>query len=190
MSAAGSSLRSLPRPSAPPCSSLSCASSGASDLPEPRLYPRRTLANRTMTILRVHHVTWYRYRRPVGFGQHRLMFRPRDSYDQRLLQATMRVSPEPSDLFWVHDTFGNCVAVADFTGEADHLGFETDIVLEHTPLQRPHFRADAGARTWPFAYDDDSLPDLAPSINRQFPDDQMTQDWARRFIRRVGPTDT
>jgi len=143
-----------------------------------------------MTILRVHHVTWYRYRRPVGFGQHRLMFRPRDSYDQRLLQATMRVSPEPSDLFWVHDTFGNCVAVADFTGEADHLGFETDIVLEHTPLQRPHFRADAGARTWPFAYDDDSLPDLAPSINRQFPDDQMTQDWARRFIRRVGPTDT
>ncbi|MEI9904002.1 MAG: transglutaminase N-terminal domain-containing protein [Asticcacaulis sp.] len=39
-----------------------------------------------MAILRVHHVTTYSYRRPVGFGQHRLMFRPRDSYDQRLLE--------------------------------------------------------------------------------------------------------
>jgi len=143
-----------------------------------------------MTILRVHHVTQYNYRRPVGFGRHRLLFRPRDSYDQRLLQSTLKVSPEPSDLFWVHDAFGNCVAVADFTGAADHLRFETDIVLEHTPLLSPHFRADEEAKTWPFAYDDETLPDLAPSMKRQYPDDRMTEAWARRFIYPSGPTDT
>ena len=143
-----------------------------------------------MTILRVHHLTHYSYRRPVGFGRHRLLFRPRDSYDQRLLQSTLAVSPEPSDLFWVHDVFGNCVAVADFAGEADHLRFETDIVLDHTPMLSPHFRADDEARTWPFAYDDDILPDLQPSMRRQCPDNGTTETWARRFINPSGPTDT
>ena len=146
--------------------------------------------SREMTILRVHHVTQYNYRRPVGFGRHRLLFRPRDSYDQRLLQSTLTVSPEPSDLFWVHDAFGNCVAVADFTGETDSLRFETDIVLEHTPLLSPHFRADEEAKTWPFAYDDETLPDLAVSMQRQYPNDRMTAAWARRFIPASGPTDT
>ena len=39
-----------------------------------------------MTILTVRHVTTYRYRRPIAFGDHRMMFRPRDSYDQRLIE--------------------------------------------------------------------------------------------------------
>jgi transglutaminase-like putative cysteine protease len=143
-----------------------------------------------MTILRVHHLTRYTYRRPVGFGRHRLLFRPRDSYDQRLLQSTLHVSPEPSDLFWVHDAFGNCVAVADFIGEADHLCFETDIVLDHTPQLGPHFRADDDVKTWPFAYDADILPDLAPSMMRQYPGDPVTEAWARRFVNTFGPTDT
>ena len=42
-----------------------------------------------MTILTVRHVTTYRYRRPVAFGEHRMMFRPRDSYDQRLIDSRL-----------------------------------------------------------------------------------------------------
>ena len=38
-----------------------------------------------MTLLTVRHVTTYNYKRDVGFGEHRIMFRPRDSFDQRLL---------------------------------------------------------------------------------------------------------
>jgi hypothetical protein len=37
-----------------------------------------------MKILTVHHATTYRYAEPVGFGEHRLMMRPRDSHDLRL----------------------------------------------------------------------------------------------------------
>ena len=40
-----------------------------------------------MTLLTVRHTTTYRYKRPVTFGEHRMMFRPRDSYDQKLLEA-------------------------------------------------------------------------------------------------------
>lgn len=77
-----------------------------------------------MPILRVHHVTTYTYRRSVGFGQHRLLFRPRDSFDQRLISTSLKVFPEPSDLFWIHDVFGNCVAVAEFDAPSDSLRFE------------------------------------------------------------------
>ena len=143
-----------------------------------------------MTILRVHHVTTYSYRRAVGFGQHRLLFRPRDSYDQRLLESHLTVSPQPSDLFWVHDAFGNCVAVAEFDTPADQLRFETDIVLDHTPQKSPHFRTDGSAQYWPFHYDQETLPDLAPSILRQYPDNHATTAWAQRFVNASGGTRT
>ncbi|WP_026172931.1 transglutaminase family protein [Asticcacaulis benevestitus] len=142
-----------------------------------------------MTILRVNHLTRYAYRRPVGFGQHRLMFRPRDSYDQRLISSELKISPEPSDIFWIHDAFGNCVACADFDSLADALCFETTIVLDHTPQHSPHFRADEDAKTWPFQYDNETSPDLRPSMHRQYPDD-VTETWARRFVNPLGPTKT
>ncbi|MEO6014240.1 MAG: transglutaminase family protein [Devosia sp.] len=144
-----------------------------------------------MTTLKVHHVTTYSYRRPVEFGEHRILFRPRDSHDQRLLQSRLAVTPEPADLFWVHDTFGNSVAVANFDAQSNTLRFETDIVLDHTPQLRLHYRTDSDARHWPFAYDDESLPDLEASIRRQYPDDGgATEAWARRFVNSSGLTNT
>src|SRR5690606_27078583 len=71
-----------------------------------------------MITLKVHHLTLYRYKRPVGFGQHRMLFRPRDSFDQRLIDWSLDIWPKPSDQYWVHDVFNNCVAVADFDTEA------------------------------------------------------------------------
>ena len=41
-----------------------------------------------MAILNVHHRTCYRYSQAVEFGEHRLMSRPRDSHDLRLIDTT------------------------------------------------------------------------------------------------------
>jgi len=54
-----------------------------------------------MTILTVRHVTTYRYRRPVALGDHRMMFRPRDSYDQRLIESRLVITPEPVRVDWI-----------------------------------------------------------------------------------------
>ncbi len=143
-----------------------------------------------MTILKVRHLTSYAYKRPVGFGEHRLLFRPHDSHDQRLLAAELAIFPAPSDLFWVHDVFGNSVAVANFDTESDNLRFETSIVLDHKPQLGLHFRTEEGARNWPFDYDEATLPDLAASMQRQYPDDGATAAWARRFVNLHGRTDT
>jgi hypothetical protein len=40
-----------------------------------------------MTILNVRHTTVYRYRRPVWLVDHRLMLRPHDSHDLRLIKS-------------------------------------------------------------------------------------------------------
>lgn len=146
-----------------------------------------------MTVLAVRHVTTYDYRRPVAFGEHRMMFRPRDSYDQKLLSARLDISPEPARIRWIHDVFGNCVTIAEFDRDckAEHLSFESNIRLEHTPANTPDFQIEDSARTYPFAYGADEMPDLKPFIARGYPDpDRAIYRWVRRFLRKGAPTDT
>jgi transglutaminase-like putative cysteine protease len=144
-----------------------------------------------LTILAVHHVTTYRYKRPVGFGEHRIMFRPRDSYDQRLLESRLTITPQPASVRWIHDVFGNCVALARFSGRAAELRFESHIQLAHSPWNAPDFQIDEHAKTYPTAYDAEELPDLARSMEPHYPDpDRVVHDWARKFLKIGRPTDT
>jgi transglutaminase-like putative cysteine protease len=139
-----------------------------------------------MTILNVRHTTIYRYSEPVGFGVHRLLFRPRDSHEQRMLSARFDITPEPADVHWIHDVFGNCVAVARFEARASELRIETAIALDHTDANVPDFRMDAAALTWPVIYDDEVLPDLAPTLRRHYPDGGEVEAWARQFVTTPG----
>ena len=143
-----------------------------------------------MTILRVRHITTYSYKRPVGFGEHRILFRPRDSYDQRLLFSDLQISPAPTTLHWIHDVFGNCVAIARFEAKARELRFESNIALDHTPLQAPKFKTRERAKLWPFAYEDEDLPDLEACMRRGFPDAGEVEAWARQFVKPAGATET
>src|SRR4029078_8589431 len=119
-----------------------------------------------MTILTVRHVTTYRYRRAVAFGDHRMMFRPRDSYDQRLIDSRLLITPKPAHIHWIHDPFGNCVALARFNTRAAELRFESTIRVDHYPDNVPDFRTEPRAQTYPFVYDSEEMPDLMASIAR------------------------
>ncbi|ATU94991.1 transglutaminase family protein [Phyllobacterium zundukense] len=144
-----------------------------------------------MTIFSVRHITVYRYLRPVNFGEHRLMFRPRDSYDQRLLCASLMVDPQPGDVRWIHDVFGNCVTLVEIPVRASELRFETRIRLDHTPQAAPDLQIDAEALTYPFNYSSDEIADLACTIERQYlDDDDEVGRWARQFVHVGRPTDT
>ena len=138
-----------------------------------------------MTILSVRHVTTYRYRRPVSFGEHRIMFRPRDSYDQRLIKADIEITPYQGSLRWIHDVFGNCVALARFITPASELRFETNITLDHVPANTPDFQMEDYARTYPFSYSAEEMPDLMRLVEPQFLDpDRRLHHWVHRFLKR------
>ena len=144
-----------------------------------------------MRLLTVRHITTYRYKQPVAFGEHRMMFRPRDSYDQKLIEARLHITPEPVDLRWVHDVFGNCVAIARFSGRATQLCFDSTIRLDHWPTNALEFQIEDYASTYPFSYGSEESPDLLRSIERQYLDPGRDVDrWARQFLRRQGPTGT
>lgn len=142
-----------------------------------------------MTVFGVRHVTTYRYHRPVAFREHQLMFRPRDSPDQRLCRADLAVDPEPSSLRWIHDVFGNCVTLVRPSRPASQLRFESRILLEHTPQAGPDLRIDDRALTYPFAYAEEEAADLAPTVRMQYPNEEV-RAWARRFLVAGRPTET
>ena len=140
-----------------------------------------------MAILTVRHTTTYPYRQSVALGEHRLMVRPRDSYDQHLLDCNLDVTPEPESVRWVHDVFGNCVTVVEFRVRTTELRFVSTIRLVHSALQPLDFPIDAHAETYPFSYDAEEMPDLLRSIERQYPDRKYEVDrWVRRFIPKSG----
>jgi transglutaminase-like putative cysteine protease len=144
-----------------------------------------------MQVITVRHVTTYRYKQPVAFGEHRMMLRPRDSWDQKLLEASLSISPEPADIRWVHDVFGNCVAIAQFAGRAAELRFDSTIRLDHSPTNAFDFQIEEYARRYPFTYGADEMPDLLRSMERQYLDPEREVDrWARQFLRHDGRTDT
>jgi transglutaminase-like putative cysteine protease len=144
-----------------------------------------------MKLLTVRHVTTYRYKQPVSFGDHRMMLRPRDSYDQRLIEAKLVITPEPSSLNWTHDAFGNCVALARFSGRAAELKFDSTIRLDHEPNNPLDFALEDYALDYPFSYSADEIPDLSRTIERQYLDPNRDVDrWAQQFLRQQGPTGT
>ena len=135
-----------------------------------------------MKRLTVRHVTTYRYGRPVAFGPHRLMLRPRDSHDLRLVRTELTLSP-PASMRWMHDVFGNSVAIASFTGEAAELRIESVLHLERYGLEQPVFELNEDARTYPFVYSSEDRADLGRLLERHTPDPGgRIDEWARGFV--------
>ncbi len=145
-----------------------------------------------MPAINIRHLTRYRYSRPVALGEHRVMLRPLESYDQRILESRLVIVPEPVELRFVHDVFGNCVAIARFKGGAEAVSFESHVRLEHTPaplVTDEQDLIDASAQTFPFAYSAEDMPDLMRSIERLHADpERRLERWAQQFLRRDGPT--
>src|SRR5664279_1970760 len=143
----------------------------------------------TMPLLTIHHKTEYRYAQPVAFGEHRIMLRPRDGHDLRVLTGKLEITPEPMSLRYIHDVFGNSVAIATFNQRAKILAFRSSATVEHMPVEEFALTPDDQAYFYPFLYDGDELPDLQHFITPQYgdPDGEMSA-WARDFLDAEGPT--
>jgi transglutaminase-like putative cysteine protease len=142
-----------------------------------------------MTILAIRHVTTYHYKKPVAFGEHRMMLRPREDRDQKVLDAELAITPEPTQLFWTRDVFGNHVATARFAQRAAELRFESAIYLDHAPSGFAAVDIEDFARTHPFSYAVEQRPGLAPFLAPLSRHPKLVC-WAAGFVRHDGPTDT
>jgi len=144
--------------------------------------------NRTgsaVRLLTVRHLTRYHYSEPVRLGEHRMMFRPRESHDLRLVKTSLDILPRPADLRWLHDVFDNSVAIAAFRDMTSELHFDSTVTLEHLETALPDYALDVGAQTYPFRYPDDERPDLVSALMRRYPGDDVDR-WAAGFLSSSG----
>lgn len=142
-----------------------------------------------MTTLRIRHRTTYRYRTQVALGLHRLMLRPRESRDLRLISSHLELTPGAT-LTWSQDVFGNAIASAVFETMSDRLTIDASAELELQAAAWPVFDIAASAISFPFQYSGDELADLGALVIQQYPDPNgQLREWVRGFIR-SDPTDT
>ena len=135
-----------------------------------------------MKLLTVRHATTYRYARPVAFGQHRLMLRPRDSHDLRLVSAELTLSP-PGNIRWMHDVFGNSVALVDFRAPGGMLSIVSNLKIERYGLEGPVFPIAPEAEFYPFIYSSSDRVDLGRLLEQHYPDpDGTLARWADSFV--------
>lgn len=134
-----------------------------------------------MASLTIRHVTTYRYRRPVSFGEHRLMFRPRDTNGQKVKSSRLAITPPPESLDFIEDSFGNQIGVALFSGSATELRFDSVVDIEHSPPAHMSLD-DAHAGTFPVVYEDAERLELQPLMERHYPDpENAVSAWASIF---------
>ena len=142
-----------------------------------------------MTILSITHRTEYHYRKAVALGPHRMMLRPRETRELKLLAFDLTLSPEAA-VTWAHDVTGNSVATASFAGMTDSLTVESRTTVDLKAPIWPVFDIAASAQTYPFLYSDDDWIDLGALARPQYlePAGRLS-DWVEGFVMHR-PTDT
>jgi len=142
-----------------------------------------------MRLLTVRHVSIYRYATPVRLGEHGMMFRPRESHDLRLVRTSLEISPQPTELRWLHDVFDNSIAIANFGDDASELKFVSTVTLEHTESQLPAYKLDAQARTFPFAYSLEDRSNLERGLRPRYPSESVLR-WVTGILEPTGQAET
>lgn len=136
------------------------------------------------------HTTVYRYQEPVSFGEHRVMFRPRDSHDLRVLATDLQVSPE-AIVRMIQDPHSNSVALVQPLTSALELRIVCSFTIEHAHTNNLELPVSGTAEFFPFAYTPDERFDLEMYLRPHHEDPQgKLMEWARQFIHTDGPTRT
>lgn len=142
-----------------------------------------------MITLRIRHKTTFHYSKPVSLSPHRLMLRPRESRELRLLSMELTVEPH-AVMTWAQDVAGNMVATATFQTMTNNLTIDNVAELELDAIPWPVFDVAASAIFYPFRYSDDEWTDLGALGISQYSDPTgRLRQWAQAFVR-SNPTDT
>ncbi|SHF35285.1 Uncharacterized conserved protein, DUF2126 family [Lampropedia hyalina DSM 16112] len=118
-----------------------------------------------MTIhVALHHVTHYRYDRPVKLGAQVVRLRPAPHSRTRILSYSQTIDPAQHFCNWQQDPFANYQARLVFSERTREFKVTVDLVAEmavHNPFD---FFLEPVAEQFPFAYDAGLQQELAPYL--------------------------
>ena len=132
-----------------------------------------------MKRIRIIHNTEYHYTEPVKFGPHRVLMRPREGHDVRIVSSRVEIDPAAS-VRWLRDIEGNSVAILSFAEPAQKLRLLAEIDVDLCEDNSIECLIDPSARSFPFQYAPDEQVELVPYRLPSYPyDGPALHHWLR-----------